>query len=102
MAARPIDTRAHIRKSNFGPVDDTLLEAEMSRGQSSLFSDAGVNLRAKVIGMYVLLIGANIAAWRWALSAFRDYPILLGTAMLAYTFGLRHAFDADHIAASTT
>ncbi|MGA8446636.1 MAG: HoxN/HupN/NixA family nickel/cobalt transporter, partial [Roseiarcus sp.] len=49
--------------------------------------------------MYVLLIGANIAAWLWALSAFRDYPILLGTAMLAYTFGLRHAFDADHIAA---
>ena len=49
--------------------------------------------------MYVLLIAANIAAWAWALMAFRDYPILLGTAMLAYSFGLRHAFDADHIAA---
>jgi len=49
--------------------------------------------------MYVLLIGTNIAAWLWALSAFRDYPVLLGTAMLAYAFGLRHAFDADHIAA---
>src|SRR5271170_4350474 len=71
----------------------------MSNGLSSLSSDEGVDLRAKVIGMYVLLIGANIAAWLWALSAFRDYPILLGTAMLAYTFGLRHAFDADHIAA---
>jgi high-affinity nickel-transport protein len=66
---------------------------------SGLFNDEGGNLRAKVIGMSVLLIGANIAAWLWALSAFRDYPILLGTAMLAYTFGLRHAFDADHIAA---
>ncbi len=66
---------------------------------SGLFNDEGGDLRAKVIGMYVLLIGANIAAWLWALSAFRDYPILLGTAMLAYTFGLRHAFDADHIAA---
>jgi high-affinity nickel-transport protein len=52
-----------------------------------------------VIGIYILLIGANIAAWLWALSAFHDYRILLGTAMLAYTFGLRHAFDADHIAA---
>jgi high-affinity nickel-transport protein len=61
--------------------------------------DEGINLRARAIGLYVLLIGANIAAWLWALSAFRDYPILLGTAMLAYTFGLRHAFDADHIAA---
>jgi len=66
---------------------------------SSLFSDEGVNLRARVIGVYVLLIGANIGAWVWALSAFRNYPILLGTATLAYTFGLRHAFDADHIAA---
>src|SRR5271170_4048607 len=71
----------------------------MSNVLSSLFNDEGGNLRAKVIGIYVLLIGANIAAWLWALSAFRDYPILLGTAMLAYTFGLRHAFDADHIAA---
>ncbi len=34
-----------------------------------------------------------------ALVAFRDYPVLLGTAMLAHTFGLRHAVDADHIAA---
>jgi high-affinity nickel-transport protein len=28
-----------------------------------------------------------------------DRPLLLGTALLAYTFGLRHAVDADHIAA---
>ena len=41
----------------------------------------------------------NIAAWIWAYLAFRDQPILLGTAFLAYTFGLRHALDADHIAA---
>ncbi|WP_428549213.1 HoxN/HupN/NixA family nickel/cobalt transporter, partial [Roseiarcus sp.] len=66
---------------------------------AGLFNDEGGSLRAKVIGMSVMLIGANIAAWLWALTAFRDYPILLGTAMLAYTFGLRHAFDADHIAA---
>src|SRR5271169_6494303 len=71
----------------------------MSNRLSSLFSDEGTNLRAKVIGIYVLLIAANIAAWLWALAAFHDYPILLGTATLAYTFGLRHAFDADHIAA---
>jgi high-affinity nickel-transport protein len=28
-----------------------------------------------------------------------DRPVMLGTALLAYTFGLRHAVDADHIAA---
>ena len=71
----------------------------MGKGLSNLFSDESVNLRPKVIGIYALLIGANIVAWLWALTAFRGYPILLGTATLAYTFGLRHAFDADHIAA---
>lgn len=30
---------------------------------------------------------------------FKQYPQLLGFAFLAYTLGLRHAFDADHIAA---
>ncbi len=58
-----------------------------------------MELRKKIIGIYVLLIGANIAAWVWAVSAFHGYPVLLGTAFLAYTFGLRHAVDADHIAA---
>jgi high-affinity nickel-transport protein len=71
----------------------------MGKGLSNLFSDESVNLRPKAIGIYALLIGANIVAWLWALTAFRGYPILLGTATLAYTFGLRHAFDADHIAA---
>ncbi len=71
----------------------------MSTGLAKLFNDEDVNVTGKVIGIYVLLIGANIAAWAWALVAFHDYPILLGTAALAYSFGLRHAFDADHIAA---
>ena len=56
-------------------------------------------LRGKLISIYGVLIAANIAAWVWALIAFHDYPVLLGTAFLAYTFGLRHAVDADHIAA---
>ena len=71
----------------------------MHNGLSRLFSDEGTNLRAKIVGISILLIGANAAGWLWALTAFHDYPILLGTATLAYTFGLRHAFDADHIAA---
>ncbi|MGH6748365.1 MAG: HoxN/HupN/NixA family nickel/cobalt transporter [Methyloceanibacter sp.] len=65
----------------------------------SIFDDSSERVRAKVIGIYMLLIAANVAAWAWALIAFHDYPLLLGTAMLAYSFGLRHAFDADHIAA---
>jgi high-affinity nickel-transport protein len=52
-----------------------------------------------VIGIYAFLGCLNLWAWIWALLAFYDKPVLLGTAFLAYTFGLRHAVDADHIAA---
>jgi high-affinity nickel-transport protein len=46
-----------------------------------------------------VLVGANLLAWGWALALFRDQPLMLGTAMLAWGLGLRHAVDADHIAA---
>lgn len=45
------------------------------------------------------LIAFNLLTWIWALVAFRHYPLLLGTSLLAYSLGLRHAVDADHIAA---
>ena len=64
-----------------------------------LFNDRDAELGNKLIGIYGLLIAANVLAWGWALIAFRDYPVLVGTAFLAYAFGLRHAVDADHIAA---
>ncbi|HQT45723.1 MAG: nickel transporter [Acidocella sp. 20-63-7] len=53
----------------------------------------------QVLGMYVFLGVANIVLWGVALVVFHAYPLLLGTALLAYSFGLRHAVDADHIAA---
>jgi len=52
-----------------------------------------------MIGMYLLLAGANLGAWAWAVAAFHRHPLLLGTALVAYSLGLRHALDADHIAA---
>jgi high-affinity nickel-transport protein len=63
------------------------------------FNGQGTELARKTVGIYAMLIGANVLAWAWALIAFHDYPLLVGTAFLAYTFGLRHAVDADHIAA---
>src|SRR6202161_3713940 len=66
---------------------------------ANLFNDKQENIRGKVIAVYGLLFIVNAAAWLWALAAFHNYPVLLGTAALAYSFGLRHAFDADHIAA---
>jgi high-affinity nickel-transport protein len=60
---------------------------------------ASSELRRAICRIYAVLIAANLAAWAWALMLFRDRPVLLGAAMLAYGFGLRHAVDADHIAA---
>jgi nickel/cobalt transporter (NiCoT) family protein len=71
----------------------------MSVTVANLFNDKQENIRCKVIAVYGLLFIVNAAAWLWALAAFHNYPVLLGTAALAYSFGLRHAFDADHIAA---
>jgi high-affinity nickel-transport protein len=41
----------------------------------------------------------NIFAWSWAVFVFHENSVLWGAAFLAYSFGLRHAVDADHIAA---
>jgi nickel/cobalt transporter (NiCoT) family protein len=64
-----------------------------------LFNDQDAELGSKLTGIYAVLVLANVLAWIWALTAFHDYPLLVGTAFLAYAFGLRHAVDADHIAA---
>jgi high-affinity nickel-transport protein len=55
-------------------------------------------LRRRLIVVYGLLAGANVLVWIWASVAHHN-AVLLGSAFLAYTFGLRHAVDADHIAA---
>jgi nickel/cobalt transporter (NiCoT) family protein len=64
-----------------------------------LFNDAPGNLRSRIAAIYGILLAFNLLAWIWAAVAFHHFPVLLGTALLAYSFGLRHAVDADHIAA---
>jgi len=59
----------------------------------------GADLRRRLIAIYAVLIGGNVLVWLWAFVASSDRLVILGTALLAYTFGLRHAVDADHIAA---
>lgn len=55
--------------------------------------------RARAFALVAFLIAVNVGAWALALLVFWSHPILLGTALLAFTFGLRHAVDADHICA---
>ena len=64
-----------------------------------LFNDQGDCLRKKITDIYSLLILYNLFVWLWAFYSFRNNSLLFSTAVLAYTFGLRHAVDADHIAA---
>jgi len=64
-----------------------------------IFDDAPERTRGKVAGLYAILFAANVGTWLWAVTAFHGNAFLLGTAFLAYSLGLRHAFDADHIAA---
>ena len=63
----------------------------------TLFGNA--ETRGRLFLIYVGLAAFNAVAWAWAFAEFSHQPVLIGTAFLAYVFGLRHAFDADHIAA---
>ncbi|WP_016606746.1 HoxN/HupN/NixA family nickel/cobalt transporter, partial [Yersinia pestis] len=64
-------------------------------------SSAFGNQQTKRRAIYLLigLLVVNGLAWVWAFAEFNDNAVLMGMAFLAYSFGLRHAVDADHIAA---
>ncbi|KFG91003.1 Nickel transporter [Sphingobium herbicidovorans NBRC 16415] len=56
-------------------------------------------LRGRATWMFAALIAANLALWLWAAMIFAHDTMMLGTALLAWSLGMRHAVDADHIAA---
>ncbi|MDE2238015.1 MAG: HoxN/HupN/NixA family nickel/cobalt transporter, partial [Elusimicrobia bacterium] len=64
-----------------------------------VFDDSPADVRGAILGLYALLAAGNLLVWALALRAFHGFPALMGTAVLAYCLGLRHAVDADHIAA---
>jgi high-affinity nickel-transport protein len=66
---------------------------------SQVFGANGSRTRARVIGLYAFLIAVNIALWVVTILSSTRYAFLLPVGLLAYSFGLRHAVDADHISA---
>ena len=56
-------------------------------------------LRRRITRIGVILAACSLLAWACAFLLFRHHPLLMGAAVLAYGLGLRHAVDADHIAA---
>jgi len=64
-----------------------------------VLSDETPGLRSRVIGIYAILITINVALWAIALLTAWNFPVFLALGATAYALGLRHAVDADHIAA---
>jgi high-affinity nickel-transport protein len=55
--------------------------------------------RVRLVGFYTVIALMHIVGLGLLLSEAGRYPALLGLGGLAYSFGMRHAFDADHISA---
>ncbi len=67
-----------------------------SGARQSLFSPAEW---ARLAGLYGFVGLLHVAGWGLYLYYAARFPALVGLGFVAYMFGLRHAFDADHIAA---
>jgi high-affinity nickel-transport protein len=50
-------------------------------------------------GLYGCVAALHACGWGLYLHYARAFPAIVGFGLAAYMFGLRHAFDADHIAA---
>lgn len=55
--------------------------------------------RLRLSGLFGTVVALHLLGWGMLIWQARNYPGLLGFGTLAYSFGLRHAFDADHISA---
>jgi nickel/cobalt transporter (NiCoT) family protein len=81
------------------PIDSSLRRFRRSlnrRDRRSLLAMTGVVVGLHLIGFGVLF--GLVIPQHYHLGG--DHPVFsVGVGVLAYTFGLRHAFDADHIAA---
>jgi high-affinity nickel-transport protein len=57
------------------------------------------DIQKRILTIYGLLTAVNLGIWALTIITFKGNAVLIGTALIAYSFGLRHAVDADHIAA---
>jgi len=55
--------------------------------------------RRRLGGLFSAVLLLHVLGWGLLIAYGIGHPALLGLGGLAYTFGLRHAFDADHISA---
>ena len=57
------------------------------------------NFRSRIVGIYGFLVAVNSEAWVWAIIAFHDKPVLIGTAVLDDFCGRgrEHSCELAHI-----
>ncbi|KAL6235008.1 hypothetical protein BDW75DRAFT_210800 [Aspergillus navahoensis] len=96
---------------NSPPADSPVVESDLDdkkwtakslirhaeRSHSRLPGIRKIPLRS--IAVIMLVAGINIVVWVAVAIVLRYHPSLVSNAVLSYTLGLRHAFDADHISA---
>ena len=70
--------------------------ASLTRSLTSAFDPAE---RRRLGGFGLAVVAIHVAGWGALLTYGAGHPTFLALGGLAYTFGLRHAFDADHISA---
>ena len=58
-----------------------------------------MNVSRRIAILYAGLLVGNLAAWAILVDLSKGAPLLFTQGALAYVLGLRHGFDADHIAA---
>ena len=66
---------------------------------SAILQKAPPDLRKRLLVIFITLAVFNGFVWIYAFFVSQRFPVMLGLVILAYGLGLRHAVDADHIAA---
>ena len=66
------------------------------RGRSASRIAAG---SLRIAALYAVIAVLHLLGWGSYLHYAGAYPSIVGMGFVAYMLGLRHAFDADHIAA---
>ncbi|KAL2834108.1 high-affinity nickel-transport protein-domain-containing protein [Aspergillus pseudoustus] len=99
---RASDPTPAVVESQHDEIDDKKwstksLIRHAERSHSRLPGIRKVPLRS--IGVILLVALVNLLVWIAVAIVLRYHPSLVSNAVLSYTLGLRHAFDADHISA---
>src|SRR5882724_13522947 len=66
---------------------------------SNIIRNAPADLKKRLFVICLLLIIFNLSVWGYTFFILHKFPVMLGLVALVYGLGLRHAVDADHIAA---